>query len=140
MTEIIQSLASLHGRYDALFCVLWGCLHDGKRPFPTAVTALQRFRAAGGKVVLLTNAPRPKASVIRQLDAMAMPRDAWDEVVTSGDAAQYAMLTGAVGRKVYHIGAPKDEPPRRRCLAVVALEDQRRVGAAEPEAVGHDAI
>ena len=110
MTEIITRLATLHGRYDAVFCDLWGCLHDGKRPFPAAVTALQRFRAAGGKVVLLTNAPRPKASIIRQLDAMAVPRNAWDEVVTSGDAAQFAMLTGAVGRRVYHIGAVKDEP------------------------------
>jgi HAD superfamily hydrolase (TIGR01459 family) len=110
MTEIIQNLASLQGRYDAVFCDLWGCLHDGKRPFPEAVAALQRFRAAGGKVVLLTNAPRPKAAIIRQLDGMAVPHDAWDEVVTSGDAAQFAMLTGAVGRRVYHIGAPKDEP------------------------------
>ena len=110
MTEIIATLATLHGRYDAVFCDLWGCLHDGKRPFPAAVAALQGFRAGGGKVVLLTNAPRPKAAIIRQLDAMSVPRDAWDEVVSSGDAAQYAMLTGAVGRRVHHIGAPKDEP------------------------------
>ena len=40
---------------------------------------------------------------------MGVPRDAWDEVVTSGDATQAAMLNGAVGRKVYFIGAPKDE-------------------------------
>ncbi len=109
MTDIIANLADLGTRYDAVFCDLWGCLHNGKTPFPTAVAALQGFRAGGGKVLLLTNAPRPKSSVIKQLNAMGVPRDAWDEVVTSGDATQSAMLNGAVGRKLYFIGAAKDE-------------------------------
>lgn len=110
MTQIIRSLSEIAGQYDALFCDLWGCLHNGIAPFPTAVSALQSFRAGGGKVILLTNAPRPKSSVIKQLDKMGLPRDAWDDVATSGDAAQFAMLSGAVGQRVYHIGAPKDEP------------------------------
>ncbi|MDB5665213.1 TIGR01459 family HAD-type hydrolase [Cypionkella sp.] len=109
MTEIVASLADISAQYDAVFCDLWGCLHNGVAPFPAAVAALQAFRAKGGRVILLTNAPRPKASIIRQLDKMDVPRDAWDDVVTSGDAAQYAMLTGAVGHKVHFIGAAKDE-------------------------------
>ncbi len=110
MTQIIRTLADLTGRYDAVFCDLWGCLHNGKAAYPAAVAALQGFRATGGKVVLLTNAPRPKSSVIDQLDGLGVPRDAYDLVVTSGDAAQMGMLSGAVGRRVHHIGAPKDEP------------------------------
>jgi HAD superfamily hydrolase (TIGR01459 family) len=110
MTQIIASLADLGTRYDAVFCDLWGCLHNGKTPFPAAVAALQGFRAQGGRVLLLTNAPRPRASVIRQLDGMGVPRDAWDEVITSGDATQAAMLKGAVGQRLYFIGAEKDEP------------------------------
>ena len=109
MTKIITSFAEISGNYDAVLCDLWGCLHNGKTPFPAAVSALQSYRTGGGKVILLTNAPRPRSNVINQLDAMAVPRDAWDDVVTSGDAAQYAMLSGAVGRRVYHIGAPKDD-------------------------------
>jgi HAD superfamily hydrolase (TIGR01459 family) len=109
MTEIIRSLADLSGRYDAVFCDLWGCLHNGKTVYPAAVAALQAFRKAGGRVVLLTNAPRPMSSVINQLDGLGAPRDAWDIVVTSGDAAQMGLLSGAVGRRVHHIGAPKDE-------------------------------
>jgi HAD superfamily hydrolase (TIGR01459 family) len=109
MTEIIRSLAEVSTRYDAVFCDLWGCLHNGKTAFPAAVSALQGFRRAGGKVVLLTNAPRPMSSVIKQLDGLSVPHDAYDLVVTSGDAAQMGMLSGAVGRRVHHIGAPKDE-------------------------------
>ena len=110
MTEIIASLSDIAPRYDAVFCDLWGCLHNGKTPFPAAVAALQGFRAGGGTVILLTNAPRPKSSIVKQLDAMGVPRDAWDEVVSSGEAAQFALISGAVGRRVHHIGAPKDEP------------------------------
>lgn len=109
MTRIIQSLSDLAGDYDALFCDLWGCLHNGVTPFPAAVAALQSFRAGGGAVILVTNAPRPKSSVVRQLEAMGLPRDAWDNVATSGDATQIAMLSGAIGSRVHHIGAPKDE-------------------------------
>ncbi len=110
MTKMIRSLAEVAAGYDAVFCDLWGCLHNGKAPFPAAVAALRAFRAGGGRVVLMTNAPRPRSAVERQLNAMGVPQDAWDLIVSSGDAAQAAMLQGAVGRKVFHIGAVKDEP------------------------------
>lgn len=110
MTKMIRSLAEVAAGYDAVFCDLWGCLHNGKAPFPAAVAALRAFRAGGGRVVLMTNAPRPFSAVERQLNAMGVPQDAWDLIVSSGDAAQTAMLQGAVGRKVFHIGAVKDEP------------------------------
>ncbi len=109
MTQIIPSLASIAADYDAVFCDLWGCLHNGARPFPAAVAALQSFRAAGKRVILLTNAPRPKVDVAAHLRAMGVPDDCFDDIVTSGQAAQFAMLSGAVGQKVHHIGAPKDE-------------------------------
>lgn len=107
---VIDRLSDIAPRYDALLCDLWGCVHDGRRAFPAAVAALEAARAAGVKVVLLTNAPRPRGSVIAQLDRLGVPRGAWDDVVTSGDAAQYALVSGAVGRRVHHIGADKDEP------------------------------
>ena len=74
MTRIISSLAEVSASYDALFCDLWGCLHNGKQPFPAAVAALQAFRAQGGQVCLMTNAPRPNQYVIAQLDRMGVRR------------------------------------------------------------------
>lgn len=109
MTQIIHSLADVSADYDVLFCDLWGCLHNGVAAYPAAVAALQAFRAKGGQVVLLTNAPRPWKYVAAQLDRMGVPRDAWDVVVSSGDAAQDAMFAGAVGRKVWAIAMDKDE-------------------------------
>ena len=140
MTQLIPSLADVSPRYDAVFCDLWGCLHNGKAAFPAAVAALQGYRAAGGCVVLLTNAPRPAGSVMAQLDRMGVPRDAWDVIVTSGDAAQFALVSGEVGRNVHFIGADKDEPfftdlaPDIAALAA-SQPPLRRVPLAEAEGI-----
>ncbi|MCQ0971643.1 TIGR01459 family HAD-type hydrolase [Paracoccus sp. TK19116] len=109
MTRTIRTLAEIGGDYDALYCDLWGCLHNGKQAYPAAVAALQAFRRGGGKVCLLTNAPRPQQFVAVQLQRMGVPEDAFDVIVSSGDAAQDAMFQGVVGRKVWHIGTDKDD-------------------------------
>ena len=108
MTEIIGSLDEIDPGYRVLYCDLWGCLHDGVQAFPAAVAALERFRAGGGVVVLLTNSPRPAGDVARQLATLGAPRSAWDAIVSSGDAAQAAMAAGQFGRRVYHIGPERD--------------------------------
>jgi HAD superfamily hydrolase (TIGR01459 family) len=108
MVQIISSLAEVSDRYDALFCDLWGCLHDGLKPFDEAVEALRAFRAKGGKVVLLTNAPRSRTDVAGQLDRIGVPTDCWDTIATSGDSARVAMFRGAIGNKVWFMGQDYD--------------------------------
>lgn len=109
MTQIIEHLSEISDQYDALFCDLWGCVHNGIRPFPEAVSALRDFRTKGGKVVLVTNAPRPRVSVERQLERMGLPRDSWDTIATSGDSARSAMFRGAVGEKIWFVGEDRDQ-------------------------------
>lgn len=108
MTEIIRSLDGIDPGYSVLYCDLWGCLHDGVRVFPAAAAALERFRAKGGTVALLTNSPRPAAAVARQLESLGAPRSCYDLIVSSGDAAQAAMVAGRFGRRVFHIGPERD--------------------------------
>lgn len=109
MTRIISSLAEISGPYEVLFCDLWGCLHDGIALFPPAVEALMAFRRKGGAVVLMTNAPRTRHAVARRLERMGLPAEAFDLIVSSGDATQEALLSGSVGRKVWHLGPEKDD-------------------------------
>lgn len=108
MVPTTSSLAAVSERYDVLYCDLWGCLHDGLRPFPSAVAALQEFRARGGFVMILTNSPRPAPSVRQQLDQIGVARDAYDDITSSGDASQAAMVAGLAGTRVYHLGPKKD--------------------------------
>ena len=108
MTQIITALSEISGRYKAMFVDLWGCLHNGVTAFPEAVAAMQAYRKAGGVVVLVTNAPRARTGVERQLVKFGIPEDAWDTIATSGDSARMAMFRGAVGRKVYFVGQDHD--------------------------------
>jgi HAD superfamily hydrolase (TIGR01459 family) len=116
VTRVIASFAEVSDRYDAAFVDLWGCMHNGLEAFPDAVEAMRAFRAQGGRVVLVTNAPRPRASVEAQIERMGIPRDSWDAIATSGDAARVALFQGAVGSRIWFMGAPTDrvflEPPR----------------------------
>ncbi|MFV0410117.1 MAG: TIGR01459 family HAD-type hydrolase [Paracoccus sp. (in: a-proteobacteria)] len=109
MARIIASLDEISPEYDVLFCDLWGCVHNGIAAYPAAVAALIAFRQKGGRVCLLTNAPRPAGQVAESFERLGIAREAWDVIVTSGDAAQDALFAGAVGRKVWHIGPQKDD-------------------------------
>ncbi|WP_300036433.1 TIGR01459 family HAD-type hydrolase [uncultured Roseobacter sp.] len=108
MTRIISALSEVSQQYDALFVDLWGCVHNGVKALPGAVSALREYRAGGGRVVLVTNSPRPRAGVKKQLVHFGVPDDTWDTIATSGDSARSAMYRGVVGQKVWHIGPPTD--------------------------------
>jgi len=109
VTRIIDHLSEISARYSALFVDLWGCVHNGHAPYSDAVAALQAYRAQGGVVVLLTNAPRHRQSVAQQLARLGVPDDCWDTIATSGDSARAAMYRGAVGNRIYFIGEPRDQ-------------------------------
>lgn len=139
MTRIIQSLAEIGSDYGVLFCDLWGCVHNGKAAYPAAISALQDWRRGGGTVALVTNAPRPRGQVQAQIERMAVPADAWDEIVTSGDAAQDAMFSGRVGHRVWHVGPDKDlgfftetDDPRAASIQRVPLEEAEGVVVTGP--------
>ena len=104
MTQIISALDQISDRYKALFVDLWGCVHNGITAYPEAVAALKAYRDQGGKVVLVTNSPKPRAGVAEQLKQFNVPADCYDTIATSGDSARSAMFRGAVGEKVYFMG------------------------------------
>ncbi len=105
----VTGLAELAPAYRALLCDVWGVVHNGVRAHPAAVDALMRYRAEGGAVLLITNAARPKAGVVRMLDGFGVPGDAYDDILTSGDTA-HDILAGRPGARVFHIGVDFNLP------------------------------
>ncbi len=104
-----EGLQPLAESYDLILCDVWGVLHNGVKAYEAASDALTRFRAKGGRVVLVSNAPRPGASVGTQLDGFQVPRSAYDAIVTSGDLTRLA-IQERIDRIVHHIGPPRDMP------------------------------
>ena len=60
----MHPLSTIADNYDVILSDVWGVVHNGIAAHPTAVDALRRFRQGGGRVVLITNAPRPAAPII----------------------------------------------------------------------------
>lgn len=102
----VAGLSELADEYDGMMCDVWGVLHNGVAAWPEAVEALTRFRARGGRVVMITNAPRPREPVIGQLANLGVPDGVFDQVVTSGDVTRN--LIGAMSKDVFHIGPLRD--------------------------------
>lgn len=107
--DILPGLSAIAGRYDVIFSDVWGVVHNGLQPHAAAGEALTRFRENGGRVVMISNAPRPAWSVIAQLDQIGVVRTAYDAIVTSGDVTQ-RLARAEPDRRCLHIGADKDEP------------------------------
>ena len=99
----LAGLSEIAENYDALLCDVWGVVHNGVAAYPGAVAALRAYRRAGGRVVLITNAPRPSAPIVGMLDALGVPRDAYDEIISSGDTCR-VMIAPYRGRIVHHFG------------------------------------
>ena len=125
---ILDRAGEVLSRYDVLFCDVWGVVHNGITAFEGACAALKRFRAEGGTVILVSNAPVPKHRVADMLASRHVPRDSWDDIVSSGDIA----LTHIAERgfsKLYCIG------PQDRDQALFKALKARSVPLDEAEAI-----
>jgi HAD superfamily hydrolase (TIGR01459 family) len=106
---IIEHFEPLSQNYDVLLCDVWGVIHNGVAAFAPACDALLRFRERGGTAILITNAPRPGASVARILDRLAVPRQAYDAITSSGDTTR-GIVESRRGQRVFHLGPERDLP------------------------------
>lgn len=125
---VLDHAGELLARYDVIFCDVWGVVHDGHTAFAEACNALIRFRRQGGTVILVSNAPVPGDRVAAMLDSRAVPRAAWDKIVSSGDLVIEDLRAHGYTR-VYAIG------PRDRDAALFSRLTAELVPLEEAEAI-----
>ncbi len=125
---ILANAGELLGRYDVLFCDVWGVVHNGLTAFEGACAALARFRTNGGTVILVSNAPVPKARVEFMLARCHVPTSAYDDIVSSGDIA-LTHLAERGFKKLYCIG------PQERDSALFTALTARSVALKDAEAI-----
>jgi HAD superfamily hydrolase (TIGR01459 family) len=66
-------------------------VHDGGAPYPDAIDCLARLRAAGKRVVLLSNSGTRAAPNRARLAELGFAEELYDAVVTSGEATWRAL-------------------------------------------------
>jgi len=110
LPRILSGLADIASNYDALVCDIWGVLHNGHEANQQAVYALKKFRSGGGRVVLLSNAPRPKRDVETMLQRFDIVLDFYDEIVTSGIATRLDLEGRSKDKtlRMFHLGPERD--------------------------------
>ena len=129
--QVIKQLKVISKNYNVLFCDIWGCIHNGKEAYQNALKALVDFKRNNGFVMLLTNAPRPKNAVKAHLSTFGISEKHFNDITTSGDAAQNSMLSGDVGTKVFHLGPKRDVsffndiPPDRKLTNKIDVVELR---------------
>ncbi len=106
-SPMLSTIATLAETSEAWIVDIWGVMHNGARAHPAAGEACKRFRARGGIVVLLSNAPRPFSAVVPHMTSLGVDPDAYDTGVTSGDATR-EMIADWQGRPLLHIGPERD--------------------------------
>jgi HAD superfamily hydrolase (TIGR01459 family) len=107
LPDFLEHFEPLAKAYDVLLSDVWGVVHNGIAAYGPACEALTRFRARGGTVILLTNAPRPGVAVQRILDRLGVPHDAYDAITSSGDVTR-GIIERRLGDNVFHLGPERD--------------------------------
>ena len=104
---ITSNAGPLLEKYDVLICDIWGVLHNGITEYQAAGDALERFRQAGGTVILLSNAPATAEWVAEVLESKTVRQSAWDAIISAGDLARHRIRD--IGAKtIHHIGPTYD--------------------------------
>jgi HAD superfamily hydrolase (TIGR01459 family) len=103
----LTGFSQIAGNYDAVLSDVWGVVHNGVEAHPIAVKALASYREKGGRVVLITNAPRPSPPIVEFLDGIGVSREAYDSIVSSGDATR-VILEDYRGKTIHYVGPPAE--------------------------------
>ena len=104
----LNHLSEIFDAYDTFVIDLWGVIHDGIRLNKKAIESIVELKKNSKKIVFLSNAPRPSAKVINFLLKMKMNKQLLANVMTSGEAAMYAINQNKFGKKFFHLGPPRD--------------------------------
>ncbi|SPU27482.1 HAD hydrolase, family IIA [Candidatus Bartonella washoeensis] len=105
MNELTH-IDNIIAHYDAVFCDVWGVVHNGVHAFEPALKVLHKIQQMGKNVIFLTNSPRPHEDVVAQLQSMNVDSNYYDAIITSGDVTRD--LIRAAPRKVFFIGQQRD--------------------------------
>ncbi len=104
----LSGLGQVADNYNALFCDIWGVVHNGRIPFAEAIDALERFRSERGPVILISNSPRPSIAIPLQFRQIGILAEPWDAIVTSGDAIIDELARRAPG-PAFKLGPERDD-------------------------------
>jgi HAD superfamily hydrolase (TIGR01459 family) len=113
-TRILSGLRDIAETFDLVILDLWGCVHDGIKPFPGALECLLGLKAAGKTVAITSNAPRRASGVMGKLAEMGIERALYHDLFSSGEETWRYLktrpdgLSQRLGRRAFPIITNRD--------------------------------
>lgn len=95
--------------YKAWFLDQFGVLHDGKQPYPGAISTLEKLATSGAKMVIISNSSRRASTTMEKLKSLGFDPSLFVGAVTSGELTyQYLQRRddtwfAALGRSCIHM-------------------------------------
>ena len=105
----LEHLSEIYKFYDTFVIDLWGVMHNGISLNYKAIEAASNLLKDSKKIVFLSNAPRPSEKVREFLRKLRMEEKYLKNIITSGEAAMYAINESRFGKLFYHLGPSRDE-------------------------------
>ncbi|HET6157961.1 MAG TPA: TIGR01459 family HAD-type hydrolase [Dongiaceae bacterium] len=90
-TTPIASLREIADRFDHVLLDQWGTLHEGKAVFSEARDCVRAVRAAGKKVLILSNSGRRSDDNEERLAGLGLSAKEHDGVLTSGEVVWHGL-------------------------------------------------
>ncbi|KAK4436088.1 hypothetical protein Salat_0772500 [Sesamum alatum] len=87
----LQHLAEAR-RFKAWFLDQFGVLHDGKQPYPGAITTLEKLANCGAKMVVISNSSRRASTTIEKLSSLGFNPSVFLGAITSGELTHQYLL------------------------------------------------
>ncbi|MGY8668053.1 TIGR01459 family HAD-type hydrolase [Bradyrhizobium sp. UFLA05-109] len=84
-TVEIDALSAIADRFDHVLLDQWGTLHEGGDVFPAARNCVAKLKAAGKRVLVLSNSGKRARSNEERLVRLGLPPEAYDGILTSGE-------------------------------------------------------
>lgn len=105
MSKYIDNIAEIANKYQNFIIDLWGVIHDGEETYEHAKAALTLLKAAGKKVLFLSNSPKRSIKSVESLNNMGIDRNMYLDIITSGEFF-YINRDKIIdyGYKFYHLG------------------------------------
>lgn len=80
----LQHIAKTH-QFKAWFLDQFGVLHDGKQPYPGAISTLQKLATTGAKMVIISNSSRRASTTMEKMKILGFDTSLFLGAITSGE-------------------------------------------------------
>lgn len=107
--RLIAGVRALTRDFDGFIVDQWGVVHDGATPYAGARECLEALKAAGKRVVMLSNSGRSNAANEALMASMGFPRRLYDAFIAAGEDARAAIAA---------CSTPFHARLGRRCFAI----------------------